>query len=779
MAIKYVNNAGIGAKDGSESAPWSWDTQYSTILAGISDGDELVFLQDTYAVKSAQFVLPAGVTYRTEDSSYSVVLESDNVANEETIQFGAAGVNPTLFQRVGFRHLTGVRAFVRSVTADQDYSFEDCLIDVTTSNNASFVFNHTVGFTSNVTLTRCYGRMNCTSGSQGLCTTASTITLSRCSFEFTNVSGSTDVMNDSVVSPSSFSYTSGTGNTVTDSPLFTDPSNGDFTLLPNSPAITAGGASIPDLTGYTNIYWVDPTGGGTPSVAGQTTDPTGPYWDFSAALTAATANDAIVFKDGSYTIGTIAAKDGVDFIGESWDAKVTLTSTFGITFTNVDCNIKNLDITYTGGADFFATYTADSAVEVSRCKITQDGTRYLVSTTVGSSVNFNGCEIYDNSTDGGVYTVDSTFSNCTYIKSTSGAVFTSSGTPTRSIISSVFSGSGGSLGPVGTSIDSLSIVDGFSSLNQGGNPLFVDSSNNNFTLLPNSPAITAGGETVTGDFYLDFNATIDGGNDGSQGNPWARFSEVGQSPHKAMADGQVVIVTSSSNGVSTGSGDAEHRLNHTYDLTYKAESGKVELLKGGILNLAATGGAGKKITFDGVSVDGTGTVGRLFDFQNNGTQREAKLEFRNARWTVQCNSSVEWFCSMSTSYSALNELTMVGAEVVMKGVFGSGNNVTSSVQNVTAIGSLVRYAGEGAGGALTAFATATNGVFANFIFSGEDSQASSLTSGLSVATNTDCYAAGIVDTPTGVTILSNLLFIDAPNGNLELLPNSPAISAGA
>ena len=272
-------------------------------------------------------------------------------------------------------------------------------------------------------------------------------------------------------------------------------------------------------------------------------------------------------------------------------------------------------------------------------------------------------------------------------------------------------------------------------------------------------------------YYLNFNDAVDGGNDGSYGNPWARFSEVGNA--QVLADGDIVIVTSDSNGVSTGSGDSEHALYHSHDITYKAESGKVKLVRGGILNLRATGTSGKKITFDGVCIDGTGSVGRIFDFHNNGTQREAKLDIKGGDWTVLCNSSVEWFVHMSDGpgMASENEVTITGSSLTMLGIVATYNKITLDAQSVSINDFTVNIQ---ATGTHTLFADVLVGTVNRMIIE----TTAATTAGLDNSTNSNCFANALVDSPSGFTIGNNLL-VDPANGNFELMPNSPAINLGS
>jgi len=558
-------------------------------------------------------------------------------------------------------------------------------------------------------------------------------------------------------------------------PSFIDPSNSNLTLLPNSPAITSGGVSgLPDLSSYANVYYIDDTNSGGNGSQGNPWNWTN---DWATVISTMADGDILVFDEtdsyssvgnrqmGILTSGmvTYASAKPLQLPCTQVNSTTAFLTMYNIGFTGGRL-FSNSGVTTmtTYGGIFTSTGTNMFSATVDWTAL---GTVLKGDTGISSigEWHFTGCTFYSNaiSNNNG----NSTFAKCLIMLTSSGSV--TGGMTTSNASSSYFynvTNSGGT--------------------DLSGDPLFIDPSNANLNLLPNSPAITGGGVSITGDYYLDFSATPSGANDGTIGNPWARFEEVGN--NQTMKDEDVVLVTRSSHGqTNTGTG----LLYHGHNIIYRSADGDPVVINRGsvILALAATGVAGRRITFDGVSINGSGTVGRILDFQNNGTQRECKLVLKNAPWTVKINGSVEWLCSMSTSFQANNEFTIENCSVRFTGSnAGSGSSVVSSCLNIFARN--VNVYSEQTTGAQVYFSGLMNSgsylrdinILVN-LTAGYSGSRPTLNTNSPLATVDNIVWAGLNAAPLGGTNLTNAdpLFIDAANGNFNLLPNSPAITAGA
>ena len=318
-------------------------------------------------------------------------------------------------------------------------------------------------------------------------------------------------------------------------PLFIDPVNGNLNLLPNSPAITSGGGELSYEDGDATVSWADfnHTGG---SDLGTFAHPFESRTSFEAAYNAGSfTNNTCVFKAGTHTwtggtpSWTYSGGAQILIIGQDPNNRPVLT-TAGPICISVKTNtqritFQNLEFLDWGGTNIWAItcfnveqfitfrnvrcFPKNNTQATGLCGSQSGGQANLTvrgvegiyreetfSTVIrffwsGTDLDINGLSISLNrDTEARLPT---TYKRGYGSFSGDHAVFNYVSDMTQQADIPVTGTSGNNILPTGSIITNLNatLVD---------NPLFIDPTNNNLNLLPNSPAITSG-SGVGGDVY--------------------------------------------------------------------------------------------------------------------------------------------------------------------------------------------------------------------------------------------------------------------------------------
>jgi hypothetical protein len=323
-------------------------------------------------------------------------------------------------------------------------------------------------------------------------------------------------------------------------PLFIDPSNGNLTLLPNSPAITSGGGKNYE-DGDTTVKWVDFKDTGSTG-AGTWGEPYKDWAELDAAIQGQIVDTVYVFKAGDHNFGSINRDLGGNvtpitgsctFIGQNKSSKPRIhfnnsTGYFRMTSNQDGATYIFKDLIIEGGNINKACINTNNTF-VGSPYIECRNVDFITVNAQNTAAVSSDAGVWDRSIIQGctVTMVNNTISSVarpfTYVGGfmdsisvviknyTSGTIsgaqsFNHIGLPTHFtniVVDSDFP-MNFSVKPVGSTVSNVlsgtgSTITGGYSITEIDSALFIDPENGNLNLLPNSPAITSGG--VGGDVY--------------------------------------------------------------------------------------------------------------------------------------------------------------------------------------------------------------------------------------------------------------------------------------
>ena len=299
-----------------------------------------------------------------------------------------------------------------------------------------------------------------------------------------------------------FGLTSGFGSANTSDPLLADPANGNFDLLPNSPALLSSQSTfLPDPSDFTQVFYVSPTGAGSQDGSSEAN-----AYSFSTDWTTLQASVSpstlVIFVDGTY----VGVQD------RNWKAGTYSAQTrFGVKFTSglqrmfryensttQAVKIHGFELSQIAAIEGVVRVNTSNAADFefynSKVDIynTRSGSGHFLGNQVGSSV----CKFFNSIFRWG----NSNNASANAIAYRGTVVFTNSTLYIRSDNLSTSMRSSGSITLLNSvAIDASGVVtDGVTdsgdsfvkySARDDGDPLFADPDNGDFTLLPASPAL--------------------------------------------------------------------------------------------------------------------------------------------------------------------------------------------------------------------------------------------------------------------------------------------------
>lgn len=790
MATKYVDlNLGNDGNSGADR-----DNPYLTIgqaEANTTSGDTIYFLGGTFSA-GVSFTFAGdrkyiGLSKVTIQASSQIAINGDaNVLLRNFVFEDTTGTDTSHFilltllnsvcefeqcEFLGTELGNTHSSLIRSTSAVDTVKLVGCKIITTESgySGGSALFNRTIDSVTwnNLTLIGCSvsftgdGALYVTSNSIVNQTIRSSIFIlkSTTSTSAFNAATGVETYSNNFISVNSFPLSGFTN--VADLQLI-DPDNLNFNLLPNSPAITSGGGNdLPDLTGYTNVLWCHPSGTATGAPDGDNSGITDPaptldtdYYSLSGAFTYALANSgcAILLKDGAYSYNNFnwnGGDAGIDLIGENLHGATVTKSATG-QFINIETpnniNYYRLKLVSTDSTSY--TFRKNNSI----CVLSMYDCLFDIVLSDTTGIYYvNGANTFNLYNCQGTYKMTNASGKLTYgpvnfyetsLDIVAGSIGTNAGLATfaNNFRNSILHNSSGTTMTYSASTNEVgSHISGFSDRDDG-DPLFIDPDNNNLNLLPNSPAITSGGDD------------------------------------EIPADAVWVDLT----GGGSGTGPAD---------CYDWVTDNVTILA------VASGTSSKTIAFvDGLTYDvstqtyGANFVlvsqtykGATFNFSAVVPDTAASITFKNAYVTMNANlggTARNWTLSFTKC-----EIDCIAFE----GQVPNGNTINNTgcvINNTftgryfarsclgTDNGCIIKHGGASAG----QLAGEPNRVMANVIIWTPD--ASWDWSGAAFINGGNNYESGGLSKPSWVEATDPLI-IDAPNGNFNLLPNSPAITAGA
>ena len=255
-------------------------------------------------------------------------------------------------------------------------------------------------------------------------------------------------------------------------------------------------------------------------------------------------------------------------------------------------------------------------------------------------------------------------------------------------------------------------------------------------------------------YYLDFSSSLDGANDGSYGNPWASFSEVGT--NQVLAEGDVVSI------VNGGSVAGQTINNSTSGIIYRGLGVSRTELDFGTSTIDASNNA-NSVFVEGISFK-TGNASNVFDgnlnFTGTFTFKESKIvSTATSQQTQGVRSSTSGVfvfnsCSLSFPLGFSAAFTNQGWAILDQCTLNLGPTAT--------------YAA-GVGGYY-------NTINNSFVYSESVIQ---FTGGvIPIPMNNSYHSSSITPSGSGNTDYgSNPLLADKDNNNLLFLPTNPIITS--
>ena len=796
MAEYYINNAGSGLTDGSSEAnAWSWDTQWATVLAGISSGDTLYFIADTYATKVAKLTFEAGVIYKALTAT--VKLPFSFVTNAETIDMqGETGGIVTTWDGVGFEHLNGTRGFFTDATTAQTLRFKRATINCQYGTNSVQWYNNgTVA--STLEFDSCEVTLNSLDNTNRtlISSNFATLIVRESTLILNNISGGgtsdTSYINSIVkstrdsgtysvagITEITNSHLEGTNGTNSGDPLFADPANGNLELLPNSPALAAGAASAPLAyaaeKGYTGTVWyASPGGTGGGASEG---DPD----DLAGANASASGGDVVILLDGEHTNSTIVYKTGVLFIAKNYGAVTLSGSGNNVTINNTGSGLalrfKGVNIDWSNSANASIIYLHNQALftwafDECSVKLTVgkgDPEGVLRGSPNSITWEFNNSSMYlvhTGATDTLIsYAFGGRASNgifngknfSIYLEGQNGALvgaFTNSGTGCSVKDCIIAASTNSSLGTIPGTINETFHTHNITGQDADGDPLFADPANGNFELLPNSPALASGVETITPTHYYDTAAT--GANNGGAGND--AFQSIADIT--GIPTGSIVQVIGAASQTDTLAGIDMSK----YTLVGDGASSTT-------LNLAgsATSSNTDWFKFKNLTVELTSNIGDL-------THSGGQIIFENCDFNAAAGV-VGYFGCFSGSVPG-GDFLFQGCTITAENTNTGSGRAFARNTNISYDNCIVDFRMDSSAFSGGRFMNGSNGTFVNSTFynGGEDigdawgtTATNSIIVGASSANGEDSTNWRPSD--------GDPLMADPANGNYELLPNSPALA---
>ena len=572
-------------------------------------------------------------------------------------------------------------------------------------------------------------------------------------------------------------------------PLLADPVNGNFELLPNSPAIPSSNG-VP-----TDAIWVDLTGAGSPDGTEDL-----PYdWvsDRAAIQTAAslTESKSIAFVDGlTYILTATALDDDYTFYSQTnKGATVSVETNNGVSQPSVarTINFKGLVFNHTEELVLNNIQTPLYTFNFISCK----------HNCLGGDVNYDsavinniGCEIVLGVKAPFHRGVNGTDLGCTLVSGTLsvGYYWFSNAVVTRTLKDCVFISTDPA--EVLNNTNTL-IVDGGGNSRQGfasstiavtwvnvDNLLIADVSNNNFELLPNSPAIPSSSNAIVADYW--FAPTAQGGDDGLTREDAKAFSQ-------SNLDAAYGVI---------GNNDT---------IAFRGDLGEYTLVEDIIWNNDTTERSGTThIGENGTVFNGDATYNHNYRLNYINPALFQGIEFFNggglavqeAAFNIRTNDATPSIIAFK--YCGFRDLGLVNANpAVGHALNGAGNNNSYSLDSchfsdsvfnntpflyvsTTTVINFVRncsfYANADSGGATSDLFVASSGETLTLDKCIVDTAKTIQYRG----GGTMVFNGGVIpkskftDLPSfdGNELDAAPLFADPANGNFELLPNSPALN---
>ena len=269
-------------------------------------------------------------------------------------------------------------------------------------------------------------------------------------------------------------------------------------------------------------------------------------------------------------------------------------------------------------------------------------------------------------------------------------------------------------------------------------------------------------------YYLDFTATPGGGNDGTQGNPWASFSEVGQNQSLVYGTDVVQIVSdvlfSADQSIQSG-------------LTYVGNKPVLDFASLYKINLSG-GDNTQPTTFEGLQMPNLQKSGSSLIQLANSTALVSFIgcKCKNARGGTFIDET-------NNNLTATLQLALIGCEFDFESLGGysgqdgflrnwgpDGLTVLSCTFGRT--GSTSGWIGNGSG-----YDGGSNNTIQDTIFINRGPTTNLSNMFRNAASYPNCWYAGdITPNVAGVNELTGIIDID--NNNFDLVPNSSAITSG-
>lgn len=562
-----------------------------------------------------------------------------------------------------------------------------------------------------------------------------------------------------------------------------DPVNANLSLLPNSPAITSGGVKNYESTATfatDGVKWLDFTEvGGT----GTGLDYANPVRTYTEWQNAYASGDIWVVK-GDLSVGKTHDKGAggwtfpafpMTVIGEyKYYKAATLKITAGVNQvfngpTGSELVTKHL--TYSGcygGNPVNGIFYGFDKIKVEACFLDPNPSHSGRVFQACDDVEIVGTQVSDKGVNLSIAQAASTrlkAVGCTFAKLTSAII--ESGTVVETLDSIIVNSVIG-WGNLTQPKNCISLT-GSTSINVAADvtlvdsPLLIDPTNNNLNLLPNSPAITSGGETVTADHW--FAPSGVGLGDGSSEANAQTFSQANLTAIEATLAGSGGLIKFVTGTYTLAAHLKFCGTGSINGIAYKAEDGCV--IDGIDTYKIEFGGSNliENIEFDNfkfLNGEFTDTFNRIRVVGTSGSS----ITFKRCHFdkTVTGNGYV---------FSAnIGGTTVTCRNCIFSGILNSGGYSLVGGAVVTSIdGSYYFRSGSSTGAALVYLSTLSS---TTLVESEVAITTPKLSGTISGTVYKDPTIVGVID---GSEILEKPLFIDPVNGNFGLLPNSPCITA--